>query len=52
MDTMFVNITLDPVIAIVGVLIPLGVAYVIVALHTRFERTESQRSSAGESTRN
>jgi hypothetical protein len=40
MGTMFINIALDPAIALIGVLIPLGVAYVIVALHTRFENKE------------
>ena len=41
MDTMFMNIVLDPMLAIVGILVPLGVAYVILALQTRFREMES-----------
>jgi hypothetical protein len=52
MGTMFINTVFDPVIAIVGVLIPLGMAYVIVALQTRFENKELKQPSVRESTQN
>lgn len=48
MDTMFMNIVLDPVIALIGILIPLGVAYLILALQSRFEKAEAGQLPAQE----
>lgn len=43
------SIVLDPVIAIIGILVPLGVAYVILALQARFENAKLERPSGHES---
>ena len=44
MDTMFMNIVLDPMLAIIGILVPLGVAYIIIALQTRFDSAKLESS--------
>jgi hypothetical protein len=49
MNTFFVDTVLDPALAIFGVLVPLAVAYIIIALQMRFQKTESQRTSGHES---
>jgi hypothetical protein len=40
MNTFFVETVLDPALAIFGVLVPLAVAYVILALQSRKQRDE------------
>jgi len=52
MDTFFMSTVLDPVVAIIGILVPLGVAYAIVALQVRLpdeklERLADHESRAG-----
>lgn len=43
METMFMNIVLDPLVALVGILVPLGVAYVILTLPMRFQNEKLER---------
>lgn len=49
MNTFFVETVLDPALAIIGVLVPLAVAYIILALQSRFRKAETQRPSGHES---
>ena len=53
MDTIFMTTVLDPVIALIGILVPLGVAYVILAWPVHFRHGKLEQPSDHDSgTRN
>ncbi len=46
MDTIFMNIVLDPLIAFLGVVVPIGLAYIILLLQSRKPCSGDRRTSA------